>query len=348
MEHQLCTQIFTSHQPFELEQGDVLPLLQITYTTLGKINETRDNVVWICHALTGNSNPVDWWPGMVGEGRFYDPEEYFIICANIIGSCYGSTGPLSINPLTGQHYYADFPEVTIRDMVRAHELLRKHLKINRIHTCIGGSLGGQQALEWAIMQPDLIQHLVILASNARHSPWGIAFNEAQRMAIFADPTWNQPRPDAGQSGLKAARAIAMLSYRHYEAYQVRQSETTNNKLSDFKAASYMRYQGEKLVKRFNVISYLRLASAMDSHNVGRGRKGIVEALANVKASTLVIGISSDILFPVSEQQFIAQHIPNATYSEIDSIYGHDGFLVEYDQLTRLLHSFYKNLHRSAA
>lgn len=336
------THIFDFEQPFPLERGGVLPRLRIAYTTTGTLNETRDNVIWVCHALTGNADAADWWAGLIGEGRFYDPREYFIVCANVIGSCYGSTGPLSVNPLTGRRYYADFPEITVRDMVHAHDLLRKYLNINSIYTCIGGSLGGQQALEWAIMQPALIQHLVVLASNAQHSPWGIAFNEAQRMAIYADPTWQEPRPDAGQNGLKAARAIALLSYRNYEAYRLRQSETGNEKLTDFKAASYMQYQGDKLVKRFNVIAYLRLSQAMDSHNVARGRAEVADVLAEIRAKTLVIGISSDILFPPEEQKFIAKHIPNAVYAEIDSVFGHDGFLVEYEQITDNLKSFYQS------
>lgn len=342
METKSRTYVFESNQPFALEQGAVLPQLQIAYTTLGVLNETRDNVIWVCHALTGNADAADWWNGLIGEGCFYDPQEYFIVCANVIGSCYGSTGPLSVNPLTGGHYYADFPEVTIRDMVRAHELLRKHLNIRQIHTCIGGSLGGQQALEWAISQPLLIQHLILLASNACHSPWGIAFNEVQRMAIYADPTWCEPRPDAGLHGLKAARAIALLSYRNYEAYQLRQHEETNEKLKGFRAAGYVQYQGEKLTKRFNTIAYLRLSQAMDSHNIARGRGEIEQVLATVRSKTLVIGISSDILFPPAEQQLMAQHIPDAVYAEIDSVFGHDGFLVEYEQIKQILKTFYQS------
>ncbi|MCS7017806.1 MAG: homoserine O-acetyltransferase [Cytophagales bacterium] len=342
MNTQSPSYIFRWQHPFSLEQGTVLPELQIAYTTLGTLNTNADNVVWVCHALTGNADAASWWSGLIGQGCFFDPKQYFIVCANVIGSCYGSTGPLTVNPLTGSHYYADFPEVTIRDMVRAHELLRKHLNIKKIHTCIGGSLGGQQALEWAIMNPSLIEHLVIMASNAQHSPWGIAFNEAQRMAIYADPTWCEPRPDAGLNGLKAARAMALLSYRNYEAYQLRQQETSHDKLTGFKAASYVQYQGEKLTKRFNAIAYVRLSQAMDSHNIARGRGEVPEVLASICAQTLVIGISSDILFPTIEQKLIAQHIPGATYQEIDSVFGHDGFLVEYEQIAAALKLFYQS------
>ena len=214
------------------------------------------------------------------------------------------------------------------------------MQIEQIYTVIGGSLGGQQALEWAIQQPDRIQNLIIVATNAYHSPWGIAFNEAQRMAIRADETYNQNIPEGGRNGLKAARAMALLSYRNYDTYTKTQREEDISKKDNFRASSYQNYQGEKLVNRFNAYAYMSLSKSMDSHNVGRYRGSVEEALALVKAKTLVVGISSDILFPVSEQRFMAQHIPGATYQEIDSLYGHDGFLIETGQLTQLIEAFY--------
>jgi homoserine O-acetyltransferase/O-succinyltransferase len=189
------------------------------------------------------------------------------------------------------------------------------------------------------LQPHIFKKLILLATNAKHSPWGIAFNESQRLAIYADSTWNEHRQDAGQAGLCAARSIALLSYRNYGTYVNRQSEETNEKTDDFKASSYQRYQGVKLVRRFNVLSYLILSKAMDSHNVGRGRATVAQALAQIQAKTLVIGITSDILFPPSEQQFLAKHIPDAQYVEIDSPYGHDGFLVETEKITEVLKEF---------
>lgn len=319
----------------------MLPRFNLVYGTAGTLNAAADNVVWVCHALTGNADPTEWWGGLVGEGKFYNPNEHFIVCANILGSHYGSTGAFSLNPATNDRYYHDFPFVTIRDMVNTMELLRKYLKINRIHTCIGGSMGGQQALEWAVMQPNLIENLVLMATNAQHSAWGIAFNESQRMAIETDPTWKERRPDAGINGMKTARSIALLSYRHYETYVHKQTSPDTNKQDDFPASSYQRYQGEKLAKRFNAFSYWTLSKAMDSHNVGRGRGGTEAALRQIRSKTLVLGISTDILFPISEQKFLAHHIPGAVYAEMESIYGHDGFLVEYEALSQTLKEFYE-------
>ncbi len=331
---------FNYEHPFTLESGAILPRFTLVYSTAGTLNTEKSNVIWICHALTGNADVFDWWDGLVGEGKFYNPDEHFIICANILGSHYGSTGPLAWNPVTDDRYYHDFPFVTIRDMVGTMDLLRQHLGISRIHTCIGGSLGGQQAMEWAISQPDLIENLVLIATNARHSAWGVGFNESQRMAIESDPTWQERRPDAGIQGMKAARSIALLSYRHYEAYIHKQTPTDTNQQDFFPASSYQRYQGDKLAKRFNAFSYWVLSKAMDSHNVGRWRGGVEAALKQIRSRTLTLGISTDLLFPPSEQKFLADHIPNAVYSEIDSIYGHDGFLVEYEALQAHLKAFY--------
>jgi homoserine O-acetyltransferase len=328
----------------KLESGEELPSLQINYSTWGTFHPEKNNVIWVCHALTANSDVTSWWSGLVGENNFFNPHDHFIICANIIGSCYGSTGPLSINPSTGKPYYLSFPQITIRDMVQAHEILRKHLGINAIHTCIGGSLGGQQALEWAIIQPVLIHNLVLLSTNAFHSPWGIAFNEAQRMAIKADATWNTNNENAGREGLKAARAIALLSYRNYHTYLHSQEETDKEKLDNYKATSYQNYQGEKLVNRFNCHSYLYLSKAMDSHHIGRARTSTVAVLESIVSNTLLIGIKSDLLFPLQEQIFLSDHIHNALYREIDSLYGHDGFLIETRKIQHLLSEFYQSTH----
>ena len=322
--------------PFTLESGAALSELDIAYCTYGALNDRGDNVIWVCHALTANADAADWWDGLVGEGKLFDPQRHFIVCANMLGSCYGTTGPASTNPASGRPYGKDFPLVTVRDMVRAHELLRAHLGIERIRLVIGGSMGGQQALEWAATAPDRFDCAVVLATNARHSPWGIAFNEAQRMAVFSDPTLYTDHPEAGARGLAAARAVAMLSYRNYRTYQASQSETAHDKLDDFLAGSYQRYQGEKLRKRFNVWSYVALSKAMDSHHLGRDRGGTEAALKLIKAKTLVIGIASDLLFPLEEQMHIARHVPDAHFEVIDSIYGHDGFLIEHEAITELV------------
>jgi homoserine O-acetyltransferase len=235
-------------------------------------------------------------------------------------------------------YGSHFPLITIKDVVRSHQILQKHLGNQQILLGIGGSMGGQQATEWAILDTHLFKNTCIIAANAQHSPWGIALNEAQRMALEADPTFFTDAPNAGAKGLEAARAIGMVSYRSYYTYQKTQTET-DDRFDGFKAASYQRYQGKKLVSRFDAKCYYSLSKTMDSQHVGRNRGGVMAALATIKARTLVVGIQSDLLFPVSEQQFLAAHIPNATLCVIDSPYGHDGFLIEWEQLTRVLIDF---------
>lgn len=334
-------QYFHCPKGLALENGKHLKHLQVAYQTYGKLNVAKDNVIWVCHALTANSDVFSWWTGLFGKNELFNPEEHFIICANVIGSHYGSSSPLSVNPATGNPYYLSFPEFTIRDLVTAHQLLAHHLGIDTIKVLIGGSLGGQQALEWSIIAKKEIENLVLLACNAAHSPWGIAFNESQRLAIITDRTFYAQKKDGGNKGMKAARSIALLSYRTYEAYGATQLESSNDKTGDFRASSYQNYQGEKLVKRFNAYSYWYLTKAMDSHNVGRGRHSITEALSAVKANTLVIGIENDVLFPVSEQEFLAQHIPGAQYHLVNSAYGHDGFLIETQALTSVISIFLK-------
>ncbi|HEX9511375.1 MAG TPA: homoserine O-acetyltransferase [Puia sp.] len=342
-------------QPFTLESGAVLPGYHLGYTTHGTLNETGDNVIWIFHALTANSDPAEWWPGLVGNGRLFDPSVHFIICVNMPGSCYGSIGPLDREPDSGEAYYQGFPFFTPRDMIRAYQPLRKFLGIRKVYVGIGGSMGGQQLLEWAIEEPELFCHIVPIATNGRHSPWGIAFNTSQRMAIEADNTWKERREDAGLAGMSAARATALLSYRDYAAYEALQPRP-DGFLSEMGtdagpgtgsagtilrngAASYQRYQGEKLARRFNAFSYYMLSLSMDSHDVGRGRGGLAKALQGVRARTLVISIETDILFPRSEQQLLASCIPGAGYRLIHSLYGHDGFLLEYAQIERLIRDF---------
>ena len=333
--------IFEYEKDFQLENGRTLPGIHIAYHTYGTLNKDKSNVVWVCHALTANSDVCDWWKGLFGEGYFFNPQEHFIVCANILGSCYGSTGPLSVNPDLGKPWYQHFPETTVKDLVKAHQLLAVHLGIEQIEVLIGGSLGGQQALEWAITAPDTIKHLVLLATNAQHSPWGIAFNESQRLAIRADRTFHAESANGGAAGLRTARSIALLSYRTYNAYGNSQQEESSAKTGDYKAASYQRYQGDKLIKRFNAYAYYGLTRTMDSHNVGRGRTSVTAALGQVRANTLVLAIAGDILFPPQEQEFLAANIAHAQYLEIPSVYGHDGFLIETEKITSAIQKFYK-------
>ncbi|RMF00039.1 MAG: homoserine O-acetyltransferase [Bacteroidetes bacterium] len=325
--------------PFVLESGAVLPRLTLAFTTHGQLNARKDNVVWVCHALTGNADPTEWWGGLVGPGQVIDPARHFIVCANMLGSCYGSSGPHDLNPATGRAYGLDFPLVTTRDLARSHALLANYLQLDRIQLSIGGSMGGQQVLEWALLEPERLERICVLASNAQHTPWGIAFNESQRMALRTDPTFGTNAPDAGRAGLETARAIAMLSYRHPLTYNGSQAETDDRKLEDFRAASYQRYQGFKLWKRFTPESYWSLSRTMDTHNIGRGRGGLKSALGRIQAKSLIIGIDTDMLFTIAEQSFLAEHIPDARFEIISSEFGHDGFLTETRSVSALLRSF---------
>ena len=330
--------IYKHNQEFQLESGVSLPKIEIAYTTYGKLNDEKSNVVWICHAFTANSDSAEWWPGMVGKGLTFDPDKHFIICANILGSAYGTTGPLSINPETGKPYYRKFPFITVRDIVNVHQILADYLNIRSIYILTGGSVGGHQAIEWAVKQPERIKNLILIATNARFSPWGIAFSASQRMAIEADPTYFEDRPDGGAKGLEVARSIALISYRSSVAYNRSQAES-NDINDDFKAESYQKYQGKKLRKRFNAYSYYILSKVLDGHNVGKDRGGLKNALAQVKANTLIIGINSDILFLPEEQDELKQYIPGSELNIIDSDYGHDGFLLEYNKISGIVNKF---------
>jgi homoserine O-acetyltransferase/O-succinyltransferase len=332
---------FHYDKPFQLESGQILPKLTIAYHTYGRLNSDKSNVVWICHALTANSDAARWWPGVIGPATPIHPEEHFIVCANILGSCYGTTGPLSIDP-AGQHpYYGHFPQVSIRDMVRAHILVREHLGIDSIRLLMGGSMGGYQALEWCVMEKDRIRDLFLIATSAAESAWGIAVHTAQRLAIEADSSWQDPSASAGRKGLIAARAIGILTYRNYGILTSKQTDPDSEKLDHFKASSYIHYQGEKLADRFNGYSYWLLTKAMDSHNLSRGRKAkLGPVLAEIKQRTLIIGINSDILCPLEEQRFLCQHLGNARLIEIDSAYGHDGFMVESEKISRHLSDWF--------
>lgn len=328
---------FRYEHPFELEGGEILPGITIAYHVYGHLNEDRSNVVWVCHALTANSEVAHWWPGVIGEKGAIHPDQYFIVCANILGSCYGTTGPLSNDPRTGSPWYHRFPAVTIRDMVKAHILLRRHLGIDRIHLLMGGSMGGYQALEWCVLEKEVIERLFLIATSPAESAWGIAVHTAQRLAIEADPSWLSTVPEAGRNGLKAARAIGILTYRNYGIIVQQQTDPDKEKLDGFKASSYILYQGEKLVSRFNAYCYWLLTKAMDSHQLGRGRGGNLEAvLRGIAQKTLVVGITSDILCPVEEQRHMAGYLPDAELVEIDSAYGHDGFMVEGQKIATLL------------
>lgn len=334
--------VFHSDTPFRLERGGVLPHLDIAYDCYGTLNSMADNVVWVCHALTADSAVADWWPHTVESGAFLDPERYFVVCANILGSHYGTTGPLSPMPPEGKPLYDAFPPLTIRDMVRAHMLLADALGIGRMHALVGSSVGGFQAIEWAVEQPERFSRLILIATDAKASPWTIAIDETQRMAIMADSSYGEQRPDAATAGLAAARAIGLLTYRGPEGYNRTQQDApaaADTVPSTHRACTYQRHQGDKLTARFNAYSYVSILNAFDTHDAGRGRGGLEAALRRISARTIVVGISTDLVFTVPEMHRLAAMIPGATYRQIDSAFGHDGFLVEHEHLNSILNEF---------
>lgn len=334
------TKIYHHNKPFVLESGEVLPSLDIAYDTFGECNADASNVVWVCHALTANSDVADWWPHTVEKGCFLDPEKYFTVCANFLGSHYGTTGPLSVNPSTGEKWYGDFPRFTVRDMVRCHQVLAEHLGIRHVKLLIGSSIGGFQCLEWCVMQPDFAERAAFIATTPRTKPWASAFNESQRMVVECDPTFGERRDDAGVTGMAAARSIALLSYRGGMAYDKTQEDADPNEASfERRVLSYQRYQGDKLRRRFNAYSYYRLSQAVDSHNLGRGRGTVEEQLGKIRSKSLVVAITSDILFSPSDHAILVENIPNVEYHLIDSDFGHDGFLVEHKQLNDIILNF---------
>jgi len=330
---------YTHKGTFALESGQTLNDIEIAYHISEATINSAKPVIWICHALTANSDAEDWWPGLVGKGKLFDPDKYTLVCANILGSCYGTTGALSVNPATGRPWLNDFPLVTVRDWARAHELLREHLGIDKIYLVAGGSIGGFQSMEWAIMHPQSFEHMMLVATSYMQTAWANAINETERMSIEADSTFFNGDPNGGKAGLAAARGLGLLSYRGYEAYNLTQSEKDNEQVENFRASSYQRYQGKKLVDRFNAHCYHAITRSQDTHNVARGRGSFEQAFAKVTAKTLCVGISTDILFPPIEQKRMAEFIPNAIYAEIDSDFGHDGFLIESEQLSEIIREY---------
>lgn len=333
------TKTFTA--PFITESGETITEPVIAYSTWGKLNRHRNNAILVCHALTGNTAADEWFGGLFGKDKTLDPEKHFIVCPNALGSCYGTTGPNSINPETGKHYRIDFPKVSVRDMVRLHQRLLDDLGVQGVELTIGGSLGGMQALEFAVM--DLrVRSAVLIGMGKAHSPWAVGISHTQRQAIYGDPNWKEgyyPEEKPPANGLALARMIAMNSYRSPSDFQTKFGRRFQDGGSEFEVESYLSYQGQKIVDRFDAVSYVRLTQAMDTHDVARNRNSYKEILGGVRVPALVIGIDTDMLYPPSEQQELAELLPLGTYAEIKSKYGHDAFLIEFDQINEFVHNF---------
>lgn len=334
------TKFFKLPQPFNLECGEVLFEVEVAYRTWGKLNLSADNAVLICHALTGGADADNWWEPLFGANKAFDPEVDFIVCSNVLGSCYGTTGPVSINPQTLRMYGASFPQITIRDMVNLQAILVQALGIQRIKLVIGGSLGGMQVLEWALLYPNLVEAMAPIAVSGRHSAWCIGLSEAQRQAIYADPNWlqgNYALDKQPSKGLAVARMMATSTYRSWSSFEHRFGRKQD--LNEFAISSYLQYQSQKFIQRFDANTYITLTHAMDSHDIATGRGSFADTLSNVKTSTLIVAIDSDILYPLHEQQEIATLIPNSKFACLKSFHGHDAFLIDMSELDDLVVNF---------
>ena len=355
---------FAYGAPFRLEAGGSLQPVSIRYAVYGELNDRRDNAVLICHALSGSARAADWWPEMFANtpsrasaardgdpgGSVFDLSRDCVICTNILGSCYGSTGPASTNPATGKPFGPDFPVVTIRDMVRAQAHVLEELGVKRLRIVIGASIGGMQALQWAVDFPERVEHCIAIGS-APLSAMGLALNHLQRKAIQIDPDFKDGRYAAGEQparGLGLARGIGMCSYKSAELFEERYARNPNRTGEDplravnerYDVAGYLDHQGEKFVKRFDANAYLVISKAMDTFELGRGYASEAEALKRIKAHVSLVGISSDWLFPAKDVRDLAKRIEAAgvqcDYTEFESAHGHDGFLAEMDAITAVV------------
>ncbi len=324
-----------------LESGARLPTVQVAFRTWGTLAPGGDNAVVVCHAFTGSADVDRWWTRMFGAGQAFDPDRDFVVCSNILGSCYGTTGPATVDPATGRPWLGSFPAVTLRDMVRLQGELVRALGVRRVRAVGGGSLGGMQVMEWALLFPEMVQSIVPIACSARHSAWAIGLSEAQRQAIVADPRWRggaYDPADPPSAGLAAARMMAMCTYRCWESFEQRYGRRAQSP-DQFAIESYLQYQGQQLVDRFDAATYHALTRAMDTHDVARGRGEYEQVLRSVKQPALVVSIGSDVLYLPEEQREMARHMPNARLEHLDSPHGHDAFLIHVEELSSMVASF---------
>lgn len=349
-------------EPLFMEVGARLGPITVAYETYGELNAAGDNAVLICHALTGSAHAAwygrpdekapGWWDPLIGPRRAFDTDRYFVVCMNVLGGCYGTTGPTSIDPATGKPYRMRFPQMSIRDMVRVQRRALEKLGVNALVTIAGGSMGGMQVLEWAVMHPEMVRSIIPIATAGRHSAWCVALHEAQRQAILLDPDFRGGEYERQPArGIGIARTVAMISYRSDVEYaqrftrdRVREGAHFDRE-NPFQVESYLRYQGQKLVERFDACTYLYITWCMDQHDISRDRAPFEEVLRSIDVPALCAGISSDVLYPVHEQKELARHLPRARYFEIDSIHGHDAFLIEWDQVTRAVRQFLAEIAR---
>jgi homoserine O-acetyltransferase len=346
-----------------LECGRTLGPITLAYETYGELNEARDNAILVVHALSGDAHaagyhhPRDkqpgWWDIMIGAGRAFDTRKYFVICSNIVGGCQGSTGPSSINPRTGRPYGLSFPMVTIRDWVDTQKVLIDHLGIKRLLGVVGGSTGGMQVLQWVVSYPDMVRLAIPIATTSKLSAQAIAFNEVGRMAIQSDPNWREGDyygKTLPRRGLAIARMIGHITYlsdrsMHQKFGRKLQDKSAYgyNFLTDFQVESYLRYKGDHFVNRFDANSYLYITKAMDYFDLTQAYGSLEEAFAGVKAKFLVISFSSDWLFPTYMSKETASALRRAhayvIFTEIQTDYGHDAFLLESEQLSSLISNF---------
>lgn len=328
--------------PFRLESGIELPGVEVAYRTWGHRAPDGRNAVLVCHALTGSADADVWWSGLFGAGKALDPARDYIVCSNVLAGCYGTSGPIHPHPDDGQPWGSRFPVVTVRDMVRLQALLLDHLGVGELRLVLGPSLGGMQVLEWAAIYPDRVRAMAPIGVSGRHSAWCIAISESQRRAIVLDPDWRDgryPLDRPPRHGLSVARMIAMCSYRSWENFESRFGRTTQAWDDQFAVTSYLNYQGEKLYRRFDANTYVRLTQAMDRHDLARGRGEYREVLRSLAMPALVVSVDSDVLYPPREQAELAGLLPHSRYEVLHTSAGHDGFLIETDALSEMLLAF---------
>jgi homoserine O-acetyltransferase len=357
---------FARDEPFKLAGGGQLQPVTLRYALYGKLNRARDNAILVCHALSGSARVGDWWPQLFGADSLFDTTRYCVVGVNIIGSCYGSTGPASANPQRpGENYGGEFPLITITDIVRAQARLLDYLGIERLYGVIGGSIGGMQALRWAVDFPGRVETCVAIGA-APLSAMGLALNHLQRHAIRNDPAWLEggyPPAAPPANGLALARAIAMCSYKSAALFDERFSRRPDRSGEDphaailgrFDIAGYLDYQGSIFARRFDANSYLVISKAMDNFELARGYESEAEALGRISARLLLVGISSDWLFPARDVRALAERAQaagvDASYAELASSHGHDGFLADAEHLAPIVRAhmdeYLSSRHRQA-